>query len=215
VARDITEHRRAIEQQNLLLGEMRHRVKNLAAVIDAIARQSRPQDEPAVDEFVDVFIARIRALLSTGELTLGSPARTVELNQLLAKVLEPFVDPKGAKGIAFRGPTLVVSEQTAGGLGLAFHELATNAVKYGALKIPSGRVDIEWSIRSSGGKSSVQIDWKESGGEPVTPNPSRRGFGSRVIGQAVAREPDSRTDLSFEKDGLRCRFEFTMDAIHS
>ena len=215
VARDITERKRAAEQQELLLGEMRHRVKNLSAVIEALARQSRPRDVPAVDAFVNDFLGRVRALLSTGELTLGSPKRNVELNQLIEKVLKPFGDSNGSSRLTFEGPRLVLSEQTAAGLALAFHELATNSLKYGALKAENGRVVIAWSIQATEGAHRVEIVWKETGGKRVRPNPARHGFGSRVINQAVARERDARTELCFETDGLRCRFEFAMSGTQS
>jgi PAS domain S-box-containing protein len=208
VARDITEKRRAAEQQALLLGEMRHRVRNLSAVIEALARNSRPRD-PKVDVFVDAFMGRVRALLSTGELTLGSPARRVDIRQLLEKVLQPFVNPNEPVRMVFVGPQLEVSEKTAGGLALAFHELATNSLKYGALKAATGRVGVEWAIQPSEGGRRVQIVWKESGGRPIKAKPAREGFGTRVIRQALSRERDAKTELHFERSGLRCLFEFT------
>jgi len=214
VARDITEQKRAAEKQSLLLGEMRHRVKNLSAVIEALARQSRPRNDPKIDVFVDDFMGRVRALLSTGELTLGSPTRTVELYQLLEKVLKPFEDGNGSDRIALVGPRLVLAERTAGSLALAFHELATNSLKYGALKVANGRVGVEWSIQpmEDGGRR-VQIVWKETGGKRLKSNPTRSGFGSRVISQAIARERDAKTELRFEPDGLRCWFEFTANGV--
>ena len=208
VARDITERKRAAEKQALLLGEMRHRVKNLSTVIEALARQSRPRG-PKVDAFIDAFMGRVRALLSTGELTLGSPARSVELRQLLEKVLQPFADPDESDRIVFAGPRLVLSEKTAGGLALAFHELATNSLKYGALKAATGHVGVEWAIQPSQGAQRIQIVWKESGGRRIRAKPVREGFGTRVIGQALSRERDARTELHFERGGLRCLFEFT------
>jgi PAS domain S-box-containing protein len=204
VARDITEQKRAAEKQSLLLGEMRHRVKNLSAVIEALARQSTPRNDPKIDAFVDDFMGRVRALLSTGELTLGSPTRTVELYQLLEKVLRPFGDANGGDDrIALVGPRLVLAERTAGSLALAFHELATNSLKYGALKVANGRVGVEWSIRAiEDGGRRVQIVWKETGGKRLKSKPTRSGFGSRVISQAIARERDAKTELRFEPDGV-------------
>jgi PAS domain S-box-containing protein len=215
VARDITEQKRASEKQSLLLGEMRHRVKNLSAVIEALARQSRPRNDPKIDAFVSDFMGRVRALMSTGELTLGSPTRTVELSHLLEKVLQPFGDADGAERIALVGPSLVLAERTAGSLALAFHELATNSLKYGALKAETGRVGVEWSIQPAEAGRRVQIVWKETGGKRLRSKPTRSGFGSRVISQAISRERDAKTELRFEPDGLRCWFEFTTNGTDS
>ena len=211
VARDITERRRAAERQEMLLGEMRHRVKNLATVIEALARQSRPRDEPAVAEFIDAFVGRVHALLSTGELTLGSPTRKVELGQLLNKVLQPFVDPNRADRITIRGPSLVIAEKTAGNLALAIHELATNALKYGALSNSSGRVLISWTVEPADADRRISLEWRERGGPPAT-KPKREGFGSRVVSSALARERDAQVKQLFEPDGVHCTFDFTMNA---
>jgi PAS domain S-box-containing protein len=209
VARDITERRRAAEQLNLLLNEMQHRTKNLATVLDAIARQSRPKDEPAVDAFVEVFLGRAHALLSTGELVVASSTRQADLSSVLAKVLEPFCHEADGSRISIEGPPLLVSEQTAGGLALALHELATNGLKYGALKSANGRVSIKWTVQSAGERDQVHIEWKETGGEEISTEPTRTGFGSRVIRSAVSGEPGGETELAFERDGLRCGFAFT------
>jgi two-component sensor histidine kinase len=119
--------------------------------------------------------------------------------------LKPFETPGKPARIELSGPTLDVSEQTAGGLALAVHELATNALKYGALKSDAGKVSLSWSVDDAG---RVAIEWKESGGEPVTAVPTRKGFGSRVINSAVASEQNGNSTLRFDRDGVRCRFEF-------
>jgi two-component sensor histidine kinase len=154
----------------------------------------------------------VRALLSTGELMLGSPKRNVELTQLLESVLLPFVGPEGASRIVFGGPPLILPEKTAGNLALAMHELATNAIKYGALKSARGKVDVAWSVEPSDDERRVQIDWRETGGEPIAGVPERNGFGSRVIGSALAGERDGTTEILFEHHGLHCRFRFTLAA---
>jgi PAS domain S-box-containing protein len=212
IARDITDRRRAAEQANLLFLEMQHRAKNLASVIGALARQSRPADEPAVEAFVDAFLGRVQALLSTGELLFASSARQADLQQVFETVLSPFVNPEKPDAISIEGPPLSVSEQTAGNLGLAAHELATNALKYGALRSRNGKVSVHWSVRPEQDLSRVRIEWKETGGRPVSGPPQRTGFGSRMIEWAVSRERDGVSELAFEPDGLRCRFEFSIDS---
>jgi PAS domain S-box-containing protein len=208
IARDITEHRRVIEQQDLMLGEMQHRVKNLAAVIDGLARQSQPDGEPVVKEFVTAFLGRVHALLSTGELVVTSSTRHADLRQVLEKVLRPFIDPSKASPITIDGPPLALPENTCGALALATHELATNALKYGALKAVSGKVTIKWSAQPDGDGSRVRLEWRETGGAPISTKPKRQGFGTRVIRAAVSRERDGKTEHTLDSDGVLCRFEF-------
>ena len=212
IARNITSRRRIIEQQELLLGEMQHRVKNLATVIEALARQSQPKDEPAVAAFVDAFLGRVQALLSTGELVVTSSTRHAELRQVLENVLRPFVDPANLSRIALDGPHLTVTEGTAGALALATHELATNALKYGALKSSTGRVSISWSARHEADGVRVRLEWRESGGPPIQDPPKRHGFGTRVIRTTVSREREGKTEIAYEPEGLVCRFEFVTSA---
>jgi PAS domain S-box-containing protein len=209
IARDMTVRKRASERQGLLIGEMKHRLKNLAAIIDVLARQSRPrEDDPAVDAFVEVFLGRLLALLSTGELMLSSPTLTVDLKQLFENVLTPFAELGGTKRISIKGPTVAVAEKTAGNLALAVHELATNAVKYGALKTHGGTISLEWFELSREDGTHIQIDWKEAVAGRIEKAPERSGFGSRVIRAAVTTEPDGKTELVFEPSGLRCQFRF-------
>jgi PAS domain S-box-containing protein len=215
IARDISDRRRASEQAKLMLQEMQHRTKNLAAVIDALARQSKPVGAPAIDDFLEVFLGRVHALLSTGELVVATAKRQADLRQVVETALSPFSDPARAHSISLDGPPLSVSERTAGGLALALHELATNALKYGALKVRTGKVSIGWTAKPEEDGTRVRIEWKETGGEPLRGEPERNGFGSRLIRAAVSGERDGTTTLSFEPDGLRCRFAFTATAPSS
>ncbi|HEX4293575.1 MAG TPA: PAS domain S-box protein [Rhizomicrobium sp.] len=205
IARDITERRRAEEQRNLLLGEMKHRTKNFVAVIEAVAHQTRPEGNPEAASILDGFVARLRAILSTGELVVDSVDRRVRLKRLFESALKPFEYPNRPDSIHVDGPDLDVAEQTAGSLALAIHELATNALKYGALKSHNGRVSLTWTKTESG---DVHIAWKETGGVAISVPPARSGFGSRVIKLAVAAEADGKASMHFEPDGLRCRFQF-------
>jgi PAS domain S-box-containing protein len=211
IARDIGERLRLAEQQRLMLGEMQHRVKNLTAVIEALAWQSRPSGEPAVDAFLTAFLARLRALLSTGELVVSSSMRHAQLDRVFELVLRPFVDPAKASPIHIEGPSVSVPEQTAGALALAAHELATNALKYGALKAPGGRISLAWSVEPQADRRKLRVTWKETGGPEIEGAPERQGFGSRVIRAAAAQEREGKTLIAFERDGLRCTLEFLVD----
>ncbi|HEY2752171.1 PAS domain S-box protein [Phenylobacterium sp.] len=208
IARDVTDRRRVLEQQSLMLGEMQHRVKNLAAVIDGLARQSQPDDDPGVKAFVARFLGRVHALLSTGELVMSASDRHADLRQVVENVLQPFLDPSKASPITLDGPPLPLPEHTSGALALATHELATNALKYGALKVPKGRVSLTWSVEPGREADRVRIEWEERGGPKILSPPTRQGFGDRVVRSAVSREREGRTDVVFGPDGMLCRFEF-------
>jgi len=207
IARDISERRRAEELDAIVHGEMQHRVKNLLMVIEGLARSSRPRNEPAVDGFLDAFLPRLQALLSVGEIVLESSGRRANLQRVAAVALAPFIVSGTTRRIVIEGPAVDVTESTAGALALAFHELATNAIKYGALKTEKGSISLTWTRQTAGSESRVVMEWKENTPGPIAKS-GARGFGSRVIGAAVSGEREGRSELVFEEDGLRCRFEF-------
>ena len=130
---------------------------------------------------------------------------TAELRAIVETALAPFTAENQPARISFDGPSVVLTEHTAGGLGLAFHELATNAVKYGALSQDAGRIAIEWSVRNG----RFAMDWVERGG-PMVGSPGKEGFGALVVRQSIARERNGKIALEYRPDGLRCRFEFDM-----
>lgn len=208
IARDITERKRFEERQKLLLGEMKHRVNNLEAVIRALGRSAIPKNEPAVEKFFEAFMGRLHALLSVGDLVVSSTSRQADLRDVIRTALDPFVETRHRGRIQTDGPSLELSEITAGGLALAIHELATNAIKYGALKAEGGTVQLTWTIiPETDGWRLVQLVWKEHGCEGIS-EPSAKGFGSRLIHAAIAVERDHHTEVVYEPDGLRCAFQF-------
>jgi PAS domain S-box-containing protein len=209
IARDISDRKRAAEQQHLLLGEMQHRTRNLVAVIEGIARQSRPRGEPAVDAYIDALMARLRALFSGSELVMASTSRRASVLEVARAALAPFITSGAGPSVTFLGPHISVSEHTAAGLALAFHELGTNALKYGALKLPNGRVTVRATAELTGEQARVAVEWKETGSEIASAKPERKGFGTRVIEAAVNAERNHSTQMSFEPTGLLCRFNFT------
>lgn len=206
-AADITEQKDAEERMEILAGEMRHRAKNLVSLVEGIGRLSRPKGQPAVDAFVDSYMGRLKALLWTGDIVLSSNQRAAYLRTVLETVLAPFQSASEPERIVLRGPTVLLSERTAGGLGLAIHELATNALKYGALSAPAGHVSICWTLTPAEGGDEFAMEWRESGGPAVSP-PQAEGFGGKVIRHSIAHEPKSRIGLDYLPDGLRCGFAF-------
>ena len=204
IVHDITELKRARDQQALLLGEMKHRVNNLVTVLEALGRGAIPKGETALETFFTTFMGRIRTLLSAGEMVFSSSTRRADLGETATATLRPFVEAQ-AERIRIRGPALLLTEKTIAGLALAFHELATNALKYGALAAADGKIDLSWTVE----QSLVTIVWKEQVGYRLSV-PEKRGFGTRLIKAAVSAEPNGRSEIRFEPDGLSCVFEFTL-----
>lgn len=204
---DITEQKRAEQHKELLADEMRHRARNLVSVVQAIGRMSRPKDQPEVNKHLDKFMGRLLTLLNTGGIVLSSTSRTADLRAIVEATLAPFSNDNLSARISFDGPGVSLSEQTAGGLALAFHELATNAIKYGALSADTGTIAISWALAPLDQGQRFMMDWTESGGPP-TQAPASEGFGGLVIRQSVARERNGKIVLDYAPGGLRCRFEF-------
>jgi two-component system CheB/CheR fusion protein len=203
IARDITERKRADEHKALLLGEMKHRTRNFQAILDAIARQT-VRDDPSAAAALNLFVGRIKALLLTGEVIVDSETRSANLGVLFSAALAPFRG-KDASTIRIEGTDFEVPEITAGNLVLAVHELATNAVKYGALRTPEGRVALTWDRNGD----HIRIVWEEHSNNFEIPTSSKTGFGTKVIGSALAHEKGGRTEYSYGSDGVRCAFEFS------
>ncbi|HVU20017.1 MAG TPA: HWE histidine kinase domain-containing protein [Rhizomicrobium sp.] len=204
---EITEQKHAEEHKQLLVEEMRHRARNLVAIVQAIARMSRPKNQPEANKYIDVFVGRLLTLLNTGGIVLSSDKRVADLEEIARSTLAPFSNGEKATRVTFGGPSVALPERIAGGLALAFHELATNAVKYGALSVEAGSVGLTWAVEQLEAGEFVSIEWRENGGPPVSP-PSAEGFGGMVIRQSVAREPKGSVTFDYAPEGLRCRFQF-------
>lgn len=207
-ASDISEQKHAEKLKELLADEMRHRARNLVAIVQAIGRMSRPKDMPEVNRHLDAFMGRLLALLNTGGIVLSNASRKGEFEEIVKSTLAPFAAGPSSR-IAFGGPSIGLSEQTAGGLALAIHELATNAIKYGALSVDSGSVSLKWRVFHADGKPRFSMEWKEVGGPAVSP-PSAEGFGLLVIRQSVTRESNHEIELDYAPAGLRCRLAFEL-----
>jgi two-component sensor histidine kinase len=196
VARDVTEKKRAEEHQELLINELNHRVKNSLAVVQSIAEQTlRSGDVP--DEVRQALSGRLAALASAHNVVTREKWASASMRQIISDVVQPFCSNDRC---IIEGPDLPITPTTAATLGLAVHELATNAAKYGALKGERGSVNIHWGVDESG----LSWEWRESGGPRVSP-PSRRGFGTKMIERALARQLGGTVSLEFLPDGLRCR----------
>jgi two-component sensor histidine kinase len=195
--KEMEEERRArAEKEHLLMREMNHRAKNMLSVVDAIAHQTA---STSPEDFVRRFSERIQSLSANQDLLMRHEWKGVEIRGLVHAQLAHFADLIGTR-ISAEGAALRLNAAASQAIGLALHELATNAGKYGALSTSAGRVDIRWD--AAGG--AFTMSWTESGGPPVSP-PERRGFGTTVIGVMAARSVGGEVDLDYASAGVRWR----------
>jgi two-component sensor histidine kinase len=194
----------AEERQRLLTNELNHRVKNSLATVQSIVNQTLrgATDVAAARKTAD---ARIIALAGAHDLLTARSWKAADVSDLAKRTLSPFATDQ----IFVEGPSLDVSPSQALALSLALHELATNAVKYGALSQPSGRVEVRWSVQDE----LLDLSWRESGGPKVSP-PTRRGFGSRLIEHA-SRDVSGKIRLDFAPEGLVCSITAALETIEA
>jgi PAS domain S-box-containing protein len=209
VAVDITERKEAEDQLRLLLRELTHRSKNLLAVINAIARQTASRTR-SIDDFLQRFSARLVAIGCSQDLLVADDWHGASLRTLIEQQLSAHADRFGGQ-IIIDGEDIVLKPEAIQNIGLALHELATNAQKYGALSEDSGRVRIHWQL---GEAAKLQLVWEELGGPPVTA-PERSGFGRAMIENVVGRALEGDVKLSFPTSGVRCVIEIPAAQVAS
>jgi PAS domain S-box-containing protein len=198
VAVDISDRKEAETQLRLLLRELTHRSKNLLAVIQAIARQTASRTK-SIDDFLKHFGARLVAIGCSQDLLVADDWHGASLRTLVEQQLSEYADRFGDQ-IAIHGQDVVLKPEAVQNLGLALHELATNAQKYGALSSDSGRVRINWQFCDA---TKLKLVWEERGGPPVTA-PERSGFGRAMLETVVSRALEGEVKLSFPSRGVRC-----------
>jgi PAS domain S-box-containing protein len=204
VSMDITERKEREAHIRFLMSEVSHRSKNLLAVVQAIASQTARATSSPVDFAAD-FGARLKSLAASLDLLVREEWRGVSLKELVESQLGHYGDPQ-ARRVEMAGPHLTLSPLAAQYLGMALHELSTNAVKYGALSVPAGKVSIAWRLEGGRGKRRLSLSWQESGGPPVTP-PVEKGFGHLVIERMAAEALQGQVTLEFPREGLVWRLE--------
>jgi PAS domain S-box-containing protein len=193
---DITERKEREEKEHLLMREINHRAKNMLSVVDAIAHQTASRNP---EDFVEHFSERIQALSANQDLLVRNEWNGVEIEELVRAQLALFADLIGSR-IAVHGPKLRLNAASAQAIGLALHELATNAGKYGALSTDTGRVDIRWGTNDD----IFTMSWTEREGPPVSA-PKRRGFGTIVMEAMAERSVDGKVDLGYAPSGVTWR----------
>jgi PAS domain S-box-containing protein len=199
---DITERRKGEDHLRLLLRELTHRSKNLLAVIQAMARQTG-RHAGSIEAFLDRFGARLQALATSHDLLIQENWHGVSLDELVRSLLGSYFDADRSR-LVIAGDGVLLKPDVAQSLGLALHELASNAEKFGALSVPDGRVSIAWRRVPQSDGEAVELLWTESGGPSVAP-PTRRGFGTLVIEGNLPRALEAKVDLTFAAHGVHCK----------
>ena len=198
---DITEERQAEERRKLLVDELNHRVKNSLATVQSIAMQTLDSAEsPTI--FNREFNQRLLALSQAHNLLTRTDWLGVNLRDLVEQELAPYRGAETAR-LTVRGGDVHLRPKETLALGMALHELATNAAKYGALSADTGNVDVAWERREAADGARLHLVWTERGGPAVQP-PRRRGFGSRLIERGLGHELSAEVRLDFQPAGLAC-----------
>jgi PAS domain S-box-containing protein len=190
---DVTERKEREEKEHLLMREVNHRAKNMLSVVHSIAHQTAARNP---EDFVERFSERIQALSANQDLLVRNEWKGVDIADLVRAQLAPFADLIGSR-IALHGPKLCLKAASAQAVGLALHELATNAGKYGALSTDTGHVNISW--RTNG--DTFAMNWTERNGPRVSA-PKRRGFGTIVVEAMTERSVDGTVGLDYAPSGV-------------
>jgi two-component sensor histidine kinase len=200
VATDITERKAAEAYQRFLLQELSHRSKNLLTLVQSIADQSFRKSNDQKD-FQNRLSGRLGGLAASNALLARGDWRGSSLHELVEFQLAPFVDLSGSQ-LEISGPEVNLAADASQAIGLALHELATNAVKHGALSSSRGRLHISWAVDQASSAGGLKLDWRELGG-PLVTTPKQKGFGHVVIKSMIEQAVRGTVELTFAQEGLR------------
>lgn len=204
VVQDITDRKRDEEQRETLMAELDHRIKNVLAAVQSLAAQSARRTSSA-EAFMESFSGRLKAMAKAHELLTATRWQGASLGS----IVEAELGGLGQGQAVWSGPDLFLTPRAANAMSLALHELATNAIKYGALSGDGGRVMLDWRKRTDGG---FALDWTEIGGPPVEP-PTRTGFGAVLLDRVTGRELGGTSKISYPREGLRAHITAARDAL--
>jgi len=211
VLRDISDRKRAEKHLRVVMRELSHRTKNLLAVIMAMVRQTARASND-VHVLQSELIQRLQSMSASHDLLVAQDWAGASVEQLVHAVLQPFIGNE-TTALDCEGPTAIVNATAAQNLGLALHELATNAAKYGALSDTKGQVKVRWELQTEGPDAPrLTIDWMELGGPPVEP-PKHKGFGHVVIERVAAQALNTKVRYEFPSDGVRWSIVVPADFI--
>ena len=200
----LQERQRSHERQALLIRELHHRVKNTLATVQALVGATA-RSAKSVDEFYHSFVARIVALANTHTLLTEDYWQTASMGEIVLAELGPY-QSESQDRIILDGPDVQLQADLAVPLSMAIHELSTNAVKYGSLLVPEGKLQVRWGILDQEGARKLLLDWTETGGPPVE-EPKRHGFGSTLIRRVLTTQCNAAIQYEFKPEGVRVRLE--------
>jgi len=206
VATDISARKAAEQKAILLLGELDHRVKNILTIVSAVISQTL-KTTTSPEAFAIEVGGRVQAIAKAHSLLTQSGLGEVSLRAIMETELAPY-DRSGGN-VVIAGPDIALTPKAGLALAMALHELASNAVKYGALSTGAGRLTVEWEAANAEGPLSLALAWTETGGPPVSP-PTRRGFGTTLIERSLVHELDAEVTREFLAGGLRCTLDIPL-----
>lgn len=207
---DITHRKRNEEQMREVMRELTHRTKNLLAVVIAIARQTSTQSTN-IDDFVPSLVGRLRALSAAQDLIVADDWAGVAIEDLVGALLSQHVS-RGSSRVIVGGPKVILSPEASQNLGLAIHELASNAAQFGALSTTRGTVRISWALVPGAQGEALDLVWEETGG-PTVGQPTKRGFGMMVIERNLARALAANVSLEFGCEGLKAHISMPLSSL--
>lgn len=197
--------RRVEQRQSLLVRELHHRVKNTLATVQALVGATGRSTD-SFDEFYRSFSSRIASLAKTHNLLTEDYWQTAPLRELALSELEPFAESRQPRFMLI-GPPVELAADLAVPVGMALHELTTNAVRHGALSVPAGNVQVRWDVNTTEGGRRLHLEWREFGGPPIRA-PQHQGFGSTLLRQVLPMQCKAEVEIAYDTAGLR----FCMDA---
>jgi two-component system CheB/CheR fusion protein len=197
---DVSTIARAEHHQRLLVNELNHRVRNMLTVVISMATQTI-RGAKSLEEFEKNYLGRVHALAAAYTLLSNESWKAVSLRDVVMEELRPFLT-EALSNITVEGPPVPLQPQAALALGMAVHELTTNAVKYGALSVGTGHVSLTWRLEPGPEDQQLILQWIETGGPRVTP-PTHRGFGMTLIERGLRQDMSAEVDLDFAPEGVK------------
>ena len=201
---DVTSVTEAEAHQRVLIAELNHRVKNMLAVVIGVVRQTA-KTAATTPQFTEALVSRVESMARAYELLSKENWTAARVDELARLELAPF----GPERTHLDGPDVTLKPKQALSLGMVLHELATNALKYGALSSESGRVDVDWSLTGEDGERGLQLGWRESGGPAVAPT-KRRGFGLKLVERETSHGLDGEATVGWDAGGLSVKLAFPL-----
>ena len=206
IARDITERKRAEAREKMLMAELDHRVKNVLSRVEMVAMSSR-NGSSSIDEFTRSLKGRIQSMAAAHVLLSQKGWHGVGLEALVRSQLAPYA---ADANIAINGTDVILPAAAIQAMGMVLHELVTNAAKYGAFSLPTGRVTVSWDRKPNGHAANLVFVWREFAGPPTAVE-TKSGYGTRLIRELVPHELGGTVDLEFAAEGVSCRIEFPLE----